>query len=136
MLGCDTVYARGWSDDEIVRVARTEQRIVITRDRALAARAERAVLLGGVDLPGQLRQVLTLLPEIPHRVTFERCTLCNGELRPVGPSPGPTPEGAEPGAAPGTTVFACGSCGHRYWEGSHTADVRRHLIEWAPGTTS
>ncbi len=137
MLGCDTVYARGWSDEEIVRRAREEARIVLTRDRQLAARADRAVRVLAPDLPGQLRQVVEQVPGVRPEVAFVRCTLCNGPLRPAEPGT-PAPAGST-GAGrppPGTRVFVCGACGHQYWEGSHTADVRRHLAEWiAPGST-
>ena len=130
MVGCDTTYVRGWPDDAIVARAREEGRILLTRDRALAARTPAAILLTGVDLPDQLRQLVHALPQVPREVAFVRCTLCNGDLLPVPADPDrpPRPERA------GTPVFACASCGHRYWEGSHTSDVRRHLAAWIPGT--
>jgi uncharacterized protein len=138
MVGCDTTYARGWADDEIVRVARAEGRVVLTRDRALAARAERAVLLRAVDLPGQVRQVLGELPGMPREVAFDRCTICNGPLVAAATDPEsvPAPPSAAGGPPPGVAVFACQNCGHRYWEGSHTAAVRRRLAEWATEATA
>jgi uncharacterized protein len=138
MLGCDTVYVRGWSDDEIVRVARADGRTLLTRDRLLASRLEAAVRIRSVDLPGQFREVAAALPALPRAVSFERCTLCNGELRPAAevPAPGQTrerPPAIEPAGVP---VFACIECGHRFWEGSHTAAVRRHVAEWIPGAAA
>ncbi len=131
MLGCDTVYAHGWTDEEIVRRARADSRIVLTRDRALAARADRAVRVLAADLPGQLREVVRAVPGVRPQVAFVRCTLCNGPL--VAEEAGPSelaPPGNGAGPRAGTPVFVCRDCGHRYWEGSHTADVRRHLAEW------
>jgi uncharacterized protein len=131
MLGCDTVYARGWTDDEIVARAQADRRTLLTRDRALAGRVAPVILLRTVDLPGQLREVVANLPELPRAVAFERCTVCNGLLRPsLAPAhPGPRSPRGPTDPLPGP-VFECGECGHRYWEGSHTASIRRHLAEW------
>ena len=132
MLGCDTLYARGCDDETIARLSQTEGRILLTRDRELAARAESALRIRAIDLPGQLRELAAAFPSLPRDVAFERCTLCNGLLQPVSPAspPGPGPEDGV--APPGVPVFACASCGHRFWEGSHTASVRRNVGAWIP----
>jgi uncharacterized protein len=130
MLGCDTVYARGWSDDTIVRSARADGRTLLTRDRELAGRLADAVRIRSVDLPGQLRELATAIPTLPRALAFERCTLCNGVLRPASETSTPRDAAVEPS---GVSVYSCEECGHRYWEGSHTAAVRRRLAEWIPG---
>jgi uncharacterized protein len=132
MVGCDTVYAQGWSDDEILARATADQRVVVTRDRLLARRAPRAVLLTSGALDAQMRAVRSAIPEIPGDISFERCTLCNGVLRPdpSGGVVGPSPDPAGPSGRP---RFRCADCGHVYWEGSHTAEVRRRLRAWEAG---
>ncbi len=133
MLGCDTTYARGWSDSEIVRRARAEDRIVVTRDRELARRAPGALLLTSPELAAQLGAVWARFPDVPTEVRFERCTLCDGRLERIA-DPGAAeipPELPAHVRASGGPIYRCVDCGHPYWEGSHTADVRRRLREWA-----
>jgi hypothetical protein len=132
-MGCDTTYARGWSDDEIVRRARDEDRVVLTRDRQLSRRAAKAVLLTSSRLEDQVRATWAAFPEWAPEVRFERCTLCNGLLEELSPEPLSTTGARIPGdrVAAGRLLYQCRDCGHRYWEGSHTDAVRRRLHAWA-----
>ncbi|HTT45344.1 MAG TPA: Mut7-C RNAse domain-containing protein [Thermoplasmata archaeon] len=132
MVGCDTVYARGLSDEAIVRDARAEGRIVLTRDRQLAARADRSLLLTSPHLADQWRAVRTAHPEVPTDIRFERCTECNGTLAVATEPYEPPPRGWVPWdrVAAGLRLYRCGSCGHYFWEGSHTADVRARIAAW------
>ncbi len=134
-VGLDTRYARGLSDEEVRRLAREEDRTLVTRDRALAARTPGAVLLTSPRLGEQWRELRTAHPEIPGEVRFERCTECNGLLRPApDPFPQPRPDGVPwERVDGGLPLYACGACGHLYWEGSHTARIRAQLERWAAG---
>jgi len=132
-VGCDTVYARGLTDDEILRQAREEGRVIVTRDRQLAARAERAVLLESPHLADQWHAVRAAFPELPTEVRFERCTECNGQLE---RSPEGRPESTTEGVPwdrvrAGLPLYRCVQCGHFYWEGSHTVDIRARIARWA-----
>ncbi|MCI4319251.1 MAG: Mut7-C RNAse domain-containing protein [Thermoplasmata archaeon] len=129
--GFDTAYARGLADEEILRWAERESRTLLTRDRRLAARRPDAVLLSSGALDGQVRGVRASFPALRFGVRFDRCTMCNGELRvlPVeryGDAP------ALPAAVreSGEPVFRCSVCGHLYWEGSHTRAIRDRFEQW------
>ena len=132
IVGCDTAYARGLADDEIVRIAGAEDRIVLTRDRELAAKAKQAFLLESPQLADQWRAVRSAFPEVPMEPRFERCTECNGRLVPAESSARNDADTRVPWdrVAAGLKVFRCESCGHPYWEGTHTADVRARIAEW------
>jgi uncharacterized protein len=134
-VGCDTLYARGWSDDEIVARARTEDRVVLTRDRALAARAHRALLLSSPHLADQWRAVREAYPDLPSEPRFERCSECNGALAPFRPDPGAPREEGIPWdrVDRGLALYRCTDCGHCYWDGSHVASVRERLRTWSAG---
>ncbi len=134
MLGADTTYARGWSDEQIARVARDEGRVVVTRDRGLAARSERAVLLTSPRLDEQMREMWVAVPELSHDLRFDRCTLCNGRL-----APATVPSGDQSGVPwdrirAGLPAYRCAECGHLFWEGTHTAQVRRRMSGWTEGS--
>ena len=132
-VGCDTLYARGMSDLEIVALAEREDRVVLTRDRGLARRAPRAVLLTSPHLREQWRAVRVAFPDVPDRVAFERCTECNGPLRAVAPPSGPRGDPKVPWdrVARGMPLYRCSTCGHYYWDGSHTAEMRARLEAWS-----
>lgn len=132
-VGCDTAYARGMSDPEIVALATREDRVVLTRDRSLARRAPRALLLTSPSLREQWRAVRAAFPQVPEHVSFQRCTECNGPLRAAGSDPGPDPDPKVPWdrVARGLSLYRCANCGHYYWEGSHTADMRARLEAWS-----
>jgi uncharacterized protein len=131
-VGCDTLYARGMTDVEILETSRRDQRVILTRDRALADRAERALLLTSVHLADQWKAVRAAYPQVPSEVGFQRCTECNGELRSYDPRLAET----RPTGVPwdrvdrGLELFRCGVCGHLYWEGSHTSRMRTQLAHW------
>lgn len=131
--GCDTLYARGLTDTEILELARREGRVVVTRDRALASRAERSVLLKSVVLAEQWKALRAAVPEVPAEVEFVRCTECNGELRAYVAVPGAPRRREVPWdrVDRGLQLFRCVDCGHVYWEGSHTARIRAQLARWA-----
>ncbi len=132
-VGLDTLYARGLSDEEILRRASEEGRILVTRDRALARRAPRAVLLTSPRLSEQWAQVRAAHPEVPFEVRFDRCTECNGLLRVEDPASAASwPEGVpRDRVANGLAIYRCEACGHLYWEGTHTARIRTQLAVWA-----
>jgi len=120
IFGYDTRYAdNAASDDEIARLAAEEGRVVVTRDRALAART-RSVLLGmDDDLDAQLAKVFAATGQGPQReALFTRCSLCNEPLREAG-----TQEIAQavPEAVvqPDRSFKKCTNCGQVYWKGTH-----------------
>jgi hypothetical protein len=128
MCGYDAVYALDEgieADDELLALARSEDRLVVTRDRSLAERAPAAVLLGSRSVEGQLREVreagLLLTLDEPAR-----CGACNGRLDRVAPDES-TPDYAP--APREEAVWRCRDCGQYFWRGSHWDDVRRRLAD-------
>jgi uncharacterized protein with PIN domain len=131
-LGHDTVYVRGIDDDAVRALARSERRVLLTRDRDLAARAERALLLRSVAVLPQLREVRAAFPSMPVTVSFDRCPECNSPLgiwRP--PTDGtPWPAGVPRDAAgPDRPVWECALCSRCYWEGSHAPRIRALIAQ-------
>lgn len=132
-LGFDTAYVRGATDGEVVDRARREGRTLVTRDVRLADAFVPSVLLRSPYVADQLRTLHDRFPALDWQVRFDRCTVCNGELR-LTVAPVAWTEGTpRPRADPMPEVFECTVCAHRYWEGSHTAAVRRDLQRWLQG---
>jgi len=131
-VGCDAEYVRDVDDAEILTRARSEGRIILTRDRILARSAPHALLLTQLGIAEQWREVRRAFPALNTRVQFDRCTECNGVLSEWHP---PASEAQTPGVpwdrvAQGLLLYRCERCAHLYWEGSHTAHIARRLAEW------
>lgn len=136
MCGYDAAYAldRGIEDDEeVVQLARAEDRLVLTRDRSLADRVaaeskrERgdgfgSVLLSEREVTGQLRELQTAGFDLSLVDPPTRCGRCNGRLE--------RPEAIEsrPEYVPdGETAWRCRDCEQWFWKGSHWDDVAARL---------
>ena len=130
-LGQDAEYVRGRPDREIVDWAAREHRTLVTRDRQLASRVPGALLIRSPILLDQLRAVRAAYPSVDFQVAFTRCSECNGRLeerRVPDPESGPVLDPQIPPHVNGP-VYACTLCRHAYWEGSHTARIRRTLVD-------
>ncbi|MFB6141648.1 MAG: DUF5615 family PIN-like protein [Halosimplex sp.] len=127
MCGYDAAYAgeRGIeADDDVLAVAHTEGRTLVTRDRDLAARAERSQLLSTREVTEQLRELRRSGFDLELAAEPTRCSACNGPLERVDrtePTPDYAPETHE------ETVWRCRNCGQHFWKGSHWDDVVRTL---------
>jgi hypothetical protein len=85
--GYDTALSQGGvSDDEIVRQARAERRIILTRDRTLAARAgPDGLLVSGQGAMGEAEALTRALPLDWALAPFTRCVMDNAAVREAGP---------------------------------------------------
>ncbi|QSG09311.1 Mut7-C RNAse domain-containing protein [Halapricum desulfuricans] len=127
MCGYDAAYAlnRGVEDDdEIVALAQTEGRTVVTRDVSLARQAPEAVLIESRDTVDQLREFRDAGFDLELEAEPSRCGACNAPLTRVAPEE-PTPDYApEPDYE---AVWRCRECGQHFWRGSHWDDVEETL---------
>jgi hypothetical protein len=127
MCGHDAAYVldRGVEDDDAVLAwAREEDRTVVTRDAALAARAPEAVLVESLDVDDQLRELAAAGVDLSLDERPARCGACNGPVVRVAPDasvPDYAPEPAD------VDVYRCTDCGQHFWKGSHWEDVRARL---------
>ena len=80
LLGHDVAYFSRIEDGQLVRIARTEGRIILTSDRRLVQRrdARNHVLIASQDLTEQIRQVLRERGlRLRKDRLFRRCVKCN-----------------------------------------------------------
>jgi uncharacterized protein len=125
LLGFDTLYDNRFRDEEIERLARVEQRIVLTRDRQLLKR--RGITHGcyvRAQRPEeQLRELFDRLDLARSVRPFTRCLRCNGTLRAVDRER--VASALSPAVAERYPRFAlCDGCGRVFWEGSHWRRMR------------
>jgi uncharacterized protein with PIN domain len=125
--GYDTYLASNAEPDgELLRLAHREGRILLTRDKRLAASAPESVLIHGFGTEAEARCLTRHLVMDWDFAPFSRCVMDNAHLREA------TAE--EVARIPskaldlGGPFRACPACGRLYWPGSH---VRRMTAKLA-----
>jgi uncharacterized protein with PIN domain len=126
LLGYDTAIARHEPDAHLVRLARAEGRVILTRDRELAARhGVQTLLIASEELDKQLAQTAHDLP-LPPAAPGSRCQHCNEQLQPA--SHGEAAAGVPPYVLETQESFSrCPACGRFYWRGTHWPEIEGKL---------
>ena len=120
MMGFDTLYENGCTDAQIARISADEQRIVLTRDRALLMHKliSHGCYVRATRPRQQLQEIVARLDLHRAIKPFSRCLRCNRELQPVAKE-------AIRDRLPPTSAsvhcrfWICDQCDKIYWEGSH-----------------
>jgi uncharacterized protein with PIN domain len=81
VLGQDVIYGRHLSGAGLIRVARQEKRIILTRDRRLRRQPQQSLLIESDNFREQLRQVVTAFHLIRDNNLFKRCLLCSRDRK-------------------------------------------------------
>jgi uncharacterized protein with PIN domain len=123
-------------DTRLIEIAKTECRILLSRDKELVDRAKKAgvtaVHLSSDDIRLQLEELmrhysLCIEPEMT------RCTVCNGMLRRATAKD--MARIRQEGAVPEhllndhAELWVCDKCGKIYWRGSHWRNILRTADE-------
>ena len=129
ILGYDTVYDADLDDHQLVRLARAQDRVLLTRDRELATRrGVRVLSVKSEDLDDQVRQVLAEL-ELETDRSFSRCPVCNEPLRALDRE---AARGRVPPYVAQTrkTFKSCPKCRRVYWRGTHWRRMDEQLAQF------
>ena len=131
LLGYDVAYDNAGTDLELARRARAEGRVLLTRDRELAARRGlRTLLIRSQVLEEQVREVRNNLGPPPHPA-LSRCAVCNSVLEPI--SHDQAAQLVPPHVLRTQPEFRhCPGCGRVYWPGSHLQAIRAQLDAFTP----
>jgi uncharacterized protein with PIN domain len=126
LLGYDADYDNRRDDAELVRLARAENRVLLTRDQALAARrGVQTLLIASQVLDEQLAQVTAAFPRAAGSEPA-RCPVCNTALVLATPE-----ELAD--RLPAYVLHKhhdfrrCPGCDRVYWPGSHWQNMQARL---------
>jgi uncharacterized protein with PIN domain len=118
ILGYDTAYLADTDDFAVMRMARAEGRLILTRDHGLAERpGVESLLVKSENLEDQLKQVQEALGPPPNP-SFSRCPVCNQVL--TSPTARVVAQNVPPYVQRTQDDFAwCAACERVYWPGSH-----------------
>lgn len=118
ILGYDTTYVADTDSYAVLRSARAEDRLILTRNGELAARrGVRALFINSDALEDQLRQVYLTLGA-PDEPLLRRCSVCNQTLHDL-------PKDLAVSRVPPyiykkhVRFKICPECQRVYWQGSH-----------------
>jgi len=127
LLGIDVLYDPAYQDNEILRLALDQGRIILTRDTALASRplAQNSVLIESDMVDKQLHQVVEM-SSLHSTAMLTRCSACNTILT--------VPGRDEVRDLVSIHVYEqhrdflrCETCGRIYWKGTHVRNMGRFM---------
>ena len=128
LLGYDCLYEADIADEKLVAIGKSELRIVLTRDRAVAQKAHRAIFVESDDLDDQILAVAQDLHlEIPQEPPTTRCSMCNVLLNPTREQDLPSGAVPERVRALHHEFWSCPSCKRVYWKGTHFDSMGERL---------
>ena len=134
MLGFDAQYRSCWSDEELVRVAAAERRVLLTRDRGLLKHSAvtHGYWLRETDSRRQALEIVQRFDLVRSIRPFTRCMACNGMLQVVSKR-AVWKELPQRTADLHDEFQQCEACGRVYWKGSHYARMQRWVEELTGG---
>jgi uncharacterized protein with PIN domain len=120
IIGQDVTYGTHLSGNGLVRAARKEERLILTRDRRIGKRsnAPEHLLIQSDHFREQLKQVVQKFDLDVRGKIFTRCVQCNNPLDPIAKE---TVKDQVPSYVFATqeTFSFCRECQHIYWPATH-----------------
>lgn len=118
VMGFDTLFFNTIDDNDLIEIARKEERIILTRDRILHEREKAPTFyIDSIDTLEQLR-ILQVEYHIKTYSLHSRCVICNTPLKSIEKS---EIEGRVPKKVKEyfSEFEVCTSCDRIYWHGDH-----------------
>jgi len=131
-LGYDTRYDAALTDNELVRLARAEDRVLLTRDQELTRRRNlRVLFIESQEWKMQMQQLFRDL-DLPSPLPYSRCLVCNTPLEPMLRS--------EAWGMVPPFVFIqhdqfqlCSQCNQVFWRGTHWGHMKETVSALCAG---
>ena len=131
IMGYDTLFPREGGDNELVRIALREGRVLVTRDagitqrRAVRLQQMQVVRINDDDPRVQLRQLVREL-NLDLTGEFSRCVRCNEVLDSIAKED--VAKRLPPYVLQTQSHFMeCPQCFRLYWRGTHWSNMRSEL---------
>lgn len=133
MLGHDVHYYRDYDDKKLLEMAKSEKRVLLTRDHELYQRAKtqgaEAVFVEAADEAGKLADLTNRFGfKLEIDLSVSRCPKCNEMIRAVSKE-------VVINQIPELTstyydkFWRCLGCGQVYWRGAHWKKIEKTLEE-------
>ncbi len=128
LMGYDVFYDHSLDDRSIIRIARDQDRVIITRDTGLMRQkaVRGCIFIMSDHLLDQLEEMKQCL-DGSDAASQGRCARCNGELEIVGANDDVRDCVPEHVFHAYHRFLQCRICRQVYWEGSHYRHIRETL---------
>jgi len=134
LMGYDSKYASDIQDDDLINLARKEQRIIISRDENLVKMALKlkikSIFLEKQEETKQFHEIIDKLNLKIIEINGDRarCPLCNTKTKSVSKE---YVEDKVPVKVLGQNekFWECENCGKIFWEGSHIRNLQKFVSE-------
>ena len=130
VLGYDTVYSSDKDDNEIINIAKNENRILITKDSQLVKQGiKKNVIVIEITENDEIQQFLQINKKVNLGKCVvsgknSRCSICNGELELIDKIK--AQEKIPQRVSEQTNEFwQCKKCQKIYWEGTHVQNLQK-----------
>ena len=132
LLGYDSEYHSDIDDLELIEQAKKQQRIIISKDHDLIARAKKQGIMSVLVTAGnEIEQFLEILEHVPLELNAisgdtARCTKCNSPTSEIPKSkvidivPEKVLENTD-------KFWKCDNCDQIYWDGTHIKKLQEFL---------
>jgi len=133
MLGHDVEYHRATDDKKLIALAKSEKRVLLTRDLKLyqqaVARGVGAVLVEGKDEAEKLADLANCFDfRLEVDLSVSRCPKCNTMIEAV-PKEAVVSQVPEATSTYYSDFWKCPGCGQVYWQGAHWKRIEKTLEE-------
>lgn len=127
LLGFDTLYFHTIADNELLKIANEQNRIILTKDQELSTRSDLVYLVQTQNIKEQLQEIIHHF-HITHCDPFSRCLMDNTPLQPI------QKEKIEDRLPAKVRKFynkfwICPTCHRIYWHGSHYERMKDFIDE-------
>lgn len=128
ILGFDVLYVPDIEDRELVRIAREQERTILTRDSHFLSRKglKGLIFITSDDARSQLREAVEHMG-MHDAVPLSRCPVCNGALEVVDRKETVRESVPDHVFHVFSDFIKCTKCGKVYWEGSHFQGIQGTL---------
>jgi hypothetical protein len=120
MLGFDALYQNNYTSNQIIKISKSDKRIILSKSRELLKRKEvtHGYCLTSSDIEKQLKSVLNRFDLYDNIIPFSRCMVCNAKLESVDKEK--VLDKIPPRVKEWQQEFhICPKCGRIYWKGTH-----------------
>jgi len=134
IFGFDTSYPGPLDDGELIALAASENRAVLTRDKELASKIEGSLYIQSDNLDQQIEQVMGTF-HLKIEEPMSRCSVCNSPIVEVEKSKikGEVPEGV---FSRQNQFWKCPNCFKYYWQGSHWEKIVKKIEKYRSRSSS
>lgn len=128
MLGFDTIYKNDFLKKEIIKIAKSEKRIILSRSRKLLKIKDitHGYCIASTDTEKQLKLILNRFDLTKNIKPFSRCMICNSKLKSVPKEK--IIDKIPPKVKELHSDFAqCPNCKKIYWKGTHYIRMKKFI---------